>query len=104
LREDLDASPGAKVLVNLASNEYFGAVDTDRLGARVITPSFLDSKDGGPHKIVSFFAKRARGSMSGFLIRNRITSIKGLRDFDGMGYAYDADRSTDDQPVFTRSK
>lgn len=103
LRTDLEASPGANVLVNLASNEYFGAVDTDRLGARVITPTFLDSKNGAPPKVISFFAKRARGAMSGFAIRNRVTSIKGLNEFDGMGYRYDAERSTADQPVFTRS-
>jgi len=64
---------------------------------------FLDSKDGGPHKIVSFFAKRARGSMSRYLIKERVTTIKGLADFDGMGYRYDAAQSGPDRPVFTRS-
>lgn len=103
LAADIADSPGADVLINLASNEYFGAVDTEGLGSRVISPVFLDSKDGGPHKIVSFFAKKARGSMSQFLIKNRITTIKGIKDFDGMGYSFDADQSTQDRPVFTRS-
>ena len=103
LAADIEASPGANVLVNLASNEYFGAVDTDALGYRVISPVFLDSKDGGPHKIVSFFAKKARGAMSQYLIKNRVTTIKGITEFDGMGYAYDPAQSTPDRPVFTRS-
>ena len=103
LSADVEDSPGANVLINLASNEYFGAVDTDGLGHRVISPAFLDSKDGGPHKIVSFFAKRARGSMSQWLIKNRVTTIKAISDFDGMGYRFDSDQSTPDRPVFTRS-
>lgn len=103
LAADIDASPGPDVLINLASNEYFGAVDPEGLGARIISPVFLDSKDGGPHKIVSFFAKKARGSMSQFLIKNRISTIKGITEFDGMGYAYDGAQSTPDRPVFTRS-
>ena len=90
-------------LINLASNEYFGAVRVDQLGARVITPRFLDSKDGAPPKMISFFAKRARGAMAGWMIRERITSIRALHEFDGLGYAYDADASRADAPVFTRS-
>lgn len=103
LADDIEASPGANVLINLASNEYFGAVDTEALGSRIISPVFLDSKDGGPHKIVSFFAKKARGSMSQYLIKDRVTTIKGITDFNGMGYAFDASQSTPDRPVFTRS-
>lgn len=103
LAADLADSPGPDVLVNLASNEYFAAVDPQGLGARIISPVFLDSKDGGPHKIVSFFAKKARGSMSRFLIENRVKTLKGITEFDGMGYAYDAEQSTPDRPVFLRS-
>ncbi len=103
LAADLEQSPGPDVLVNLASNEYFGAVDPGGLGARIISPVFLDSKDGGPHKIVSFFAKKARGAMSQHLIKNRIKTLKGITDFDGMGYAYDPAQSTADRPVFVRS-
>ena len=102
LNADIAESPGANVLVNLASNEYFGSVKPDRIDARIMTPTFLDSKNGGPYKIVSFFAKRARGAMSGWIIRERIKSAKTLVEFDGMGYRYDAERSTADEPVFIR--
>jgi len=102
LNQAIDASPGAKVLVNLASNEYFGSVNTDRIEAPIVAPVFLDAKGDGEHKIVSFFAKRARGAMAGWMITNRVSSRAGLRNFDGMGYAYDKARSTDDRPTFTR--
>jgi len=102
LNEDLAASPGANVLVNCASNEYFSSVNTDQLKAKVITPSFLDSKDGGPHRMVSFFAKRARGALAGWLIKNRVKSARGITEFDALGYVFDADRSTPEAPVFLR--
>jgi len=103
LAGDLAASPGANVLVNLASNEYFGAVDTKTLGSRVISPAFLDSKDGTNFKNVSFFAKRARGAMSQYLIKERITTISGINGFTGMGYHFDESDSTPDRPVFKRT-
>lgn len=102
LNADLAASPGAKVLVNCASNEYFGAVDVGRLDARVITPAFLDSKDGGPHKMVSFFAKRARGALAGWIIQSRLKSAKAIGGFGAMGYRFDQEQSTPDRPVFLR--
>ena len=102
LNADLPASPGPKIVVNCASQEYFSAVDVDALDADVVTPTFLDSKDGGPYRMVSFFAKRARGAMAAYLIKNRVRSRRAITDFDAMGYAYDPDRSTDDQPVFLR--
>lgn len=103
LQTDLAASPGPDVLINLASNEYFNAVDVQRLGARVISPVFLDSKNGADPKIVSFFAKRARGEMSRFLIQERVSTIKGIADFTGMGYRFDDQRSTPDKPTFVRA-
>ncbi len=102
LNAALADSPGAKALVNLASNEYFGAVQPERFDGRIISPRFLDSKAGGDFKIVSFFAKQARGSMAGWIIRERITSIKALTDFDANGYTYDPNRSTPDEPTFIR--
>ncbi len=102
LIEDLEASPGSPALVNLASNEYFGSVNPDRLGARIVTPVFLDAKFGGEPKIVSFFAKRARGAMAGWMVQERVKSVKALRHFDGMGYAFDEDRSAGDRLVFVR--
>ena len=95
-------SPGRKVLINLASNEYFKSVDTSVLEAPVVTPSFLDAKGDGDHRTVAFFAKRARGVMAAWIIRNRVKSPSELEAFDGMGYAFSADRSSDDRPVFTR--
>ncbi|MEM7143333.1 MAG: peroxide stress protein YaaA [Actinomycetota bacterium] len=102
LNGDLAESPGSNALINLASNEYFGSVNTAKLDGRLVSPVFLDSKDGGDPKIVSFFAKRARGAMSGWIIRNRIKSPKALLDYDGDGYRYDPERSQPDRPVFVR--
>lgn len=102
LNQAIDASPGSAVLINLASNEYFGSVQPERIEAPIIAPVFLDAKGDGDYKIVSFFAKRARGAMSGWIIRNRIKSRKALVEFDGMGYSFDPDRSTSDRPVFIR--
>ncbi|WP_428927451.1 peroxide stress protein YaaA [Marinibacterium sp. SX1] len=92
---------GTDTLVNCASQEYFGAVDPKALGLRIVTPTFLEDKDGEA-KIVSFFAKRARGSMARFVIQHRLTDAAGLEDFDYGGYRYDAERSEADKPVFVR--
>ena len=104
LAEDLAESPGPPVLVNLASNEYFGVVDPEALGAKVIAPRFLDAPQANPDelKVISFFAKQARGAMAGWLVRERIRSPRQLREFTGLGYAYDASRSTPTEPTFTR--
>ena len=102
LREDLAASPGAKVLVNLASQEYFAAVDADRLDVRIITPRFEDRDRNGTARVVSFHAKRARGTMAGWLVRNRVRSAAKLPDFAENGYTYDDQRSTPDAPIFVR--
>lgn len=92
---------GANMLVNCASQEYFGAVPEKALKLKLITPAFLEDKDGTP-KTVSFFAKRARGSMARFVIENRIEHEDSLKDFDLGGYSYDADRSEPGKPVFIR--
>ncbi|MEM6728331.1 MAG: peroxide stress protein YaaA [Pseudomonadota bacterium] len=92
---------GAKALVNCASQEYFGAVDLKALGLPVITPSFYEEKDGS-NKMISFFAKRARGAMARFIVENRITDARDLRDFDLGGYAFDPERSEDGALAFVR--
>lgn len=92
---------GTDTLINCASQEYFGAVNVDKLGLRVITPTFLEEKNGKA-KIVSFFAKKARGSMARFIITRRVTDPEGIRDFDLGGYRYDEEASTDKTPVFVR--
>lgn len=96
------AQTGAKALVNCASIEYFGAVDTAALTMPVITPTFLEDKNGEA-KIVSFYAKKARGAMARFIAENRLTDPDSLRGFDAGGYAYDAARSAPLAPVFIRS-
>ncbi|MCB1340368.1 MAG: peroxide stress protein YaaA [Pseudooceanicola sp.] len=92
---------GTDCLVNCASQEYFGAVDLKALKLAVVTPVFLEDKDGKA-STVSFFAKRARGAMARFIVQNRLTDPAALRDFDSGGYAFDAARSTPEKPVFVR--
>ncbi len=92
---------GTDVLVNCASQEYFGAVPEKPLKLRIITPQFMEDKPGGP-KIVSFFAKRARGSLARYIIQRRLTDPEGLLDFDLGGYVYRPDMSEPDRPVFLR--
>ena len=88
-------------LVNCASQEYFGAVDPKALKLRVITPVFMELKGGKP-KIVSFFAKKARGSMARFMIQNRLTDAEAIKDFDLGGYKFEPDMSEGDKWVFLR--
>ncbi len=91
------------VLINCASQEYFGAVRPGALALRVITPQFLEDKgDGKPAKVISFYAKKARGAMARFVVQRRLRDPEALQDFDGGGYVYQRDRSTPDQPVFLR--
>lgn len=95
------ANQSLPVVVNLASNEYFKSVDTKKLHAEVITPVFKDWK-GDKYKIISFFAKKARGMMVGYAIRNRIDDVEKLKDFDGEGYTYNSAMSSAHEWVFTR--
>jgi uncharacterized protein len=93
-----DASP---VLVNLASQEYFRSVDLRTLKARVVECVFEDWKDGD-YKIISFFAKKARGAMARYAVLNRIATPQGLQGFDLDGYAFAPDVSVPDRLVFRR--
>ncbi|WP_027967681.1 peroxide stress protein YaaA [Halomonas halocynthiae] len=97
------ADSGSNVLVNLASNEYFKAVDTKRLDARILTPVFKDEKNG-QYKIISFYAKKARGLMAGWIIRERINSPEALSEFDVAGYRFSASESSGDKLVFCRAE
>ena len=90
------------ILVNLASQEYFGAVSPKKIHAEVISPQFRDFK-GGQYKIISFFAKRARGMMCDFIVKNRITDPEALNAFDREGYRYNPELSEALRPVFTRN-
>jgi cytoplasmic iron level regulating protein YaaA (DUF328/UPF0246 family) len=91
----------AQALVNCASIEYFGAVDTKALNLPIITPTFLEQK-GNEAKIVSFFAKKARGAMARFIAENRLTNPDNLKDFTTGGYVYEPARSAPANPVFVR--
>lgn len=90
-----------KTLVNLASIEYFKSVSTARLPGKVITPVFKDYSNGA-YKVLGFFAKKARGSMASFIVKNRINKPEDLKAFSEDGYQYNETYSTDDQWVFTR--
>ncbi|MEM9044697.1 MAG: peroxide stress protein YaaA [Pseudomonadota bacterium] len=92
---------GSGWLLNCASQEYFGAVDPKALRLRVITPQFMELKGGRP-KIVSFFAKRARGAMARFVTENRLTDPDEVMNFDLGGYRFDPELSKPDAPVFLR--
>ncbi len=102
LAADLAESPGPAVVVNLASQEYSGAVDLDGMDARVVTPRFEDKAKSGAWRVISFNAKRARGEMAAWMVQHRVRSVKALQDFDGGGYRYVAEQSRPDEPVFRR--
>ena len=90
-----------KILVNCASNEYFNAINTKNLLLKVITPIFMERKNG-KEKIISFYAKNARGAMARFIIRNRLKSEEDIKKFDLDGYNYSSEKSSEDKPVFIR--
>ena len=93
---------GAKALINCASVEYFSAVPEDALTIPVVTPQFFEDKPGGP-KIVSFFAKKARGAMARFIVERRLTDPEDITAFDTGGYVHAPDLSTPGKPAFIRS-
>lgn len=95
LRED-------ELFLNLASKEYFKAIDTEKLKVPVISPVFKDFKNG-KLKIISFFAKKARGSMARFVIENEAETLEEIKSFDYDGYRFSAEEtSNENEPVFTR--
>ena len=103
LAADLKQAPGAPVLVNLASQEYSSAISFPALGVEVISPRFEDISASGQRKVISFFAKHARGRMAAWIIQQRLEDPERLVDFDLDGYRYDPETSTPTAPVFFRS-
>jgi cytoplasmic iron level regulating protein YaaA (DUF328/UPF0246 family) len=95
------AAQGDEVLLNLASNEYFSAVKRKALNAQIIDTEFKDLKNG-QYKIISFYAKKARGLMARYVIKERLTNPAGLKDFSYEGYAYSSAQSTPSKLVFLR--
>jgi uncharacterized protein len=100
LNKDIKAAD-AQCVINLASQEYFKAVKPKKLDVPVVNVEFLDEKNGR-YKVISFFAKKARGLMSRFIIENQLTQAESLKAFDYEGYAFEPSLSTDYYYVFTR--
>jgi cytoplasmic iron level regulating protein YaaA (DUF328/UPF0246 family) len=96
------ADVDTQVLINCASQEYFGAVDLNALKLRVITPQFMEIKEDKP-RIVSFSAKRARGAMARFIVENHLSDADDIKGFTSGGYAFDPALSAGDTWVFTRA-
>lgn len=90
-----------ELFINLASKEYFDAVDTKALKVPVITPDFKDYKDG-KLKTISFFAKKARGLMVRYIIDNQVETVEDLKNFNSEGYQFDANLSKGNHLIFTR--
>ena len=102
LNKDLKAS-ACDLVVNLASNEYFSSVKLKELNGQLITPVFKDAKNG-TFKIISFYAKKARGMMADYIVRNRVQSVAGLKAFNSNGYQFDAEASEGNTIVFLRAE
>jgi cytoplasmic iron level regulating protein YaaA (DUF328/UPF0246 family) len=94
---------GDDIVINLASEEYFKAIKENHLQGRLIKPIFLDEKNG-QYKVISFYAKKARGLMSRFIIKNQLTQVEQLKDFNLEGYVYSAQQSAEDELVFLRAE
>lgn len=101
LRESIESELKDGVLINLASNEYFKAVEAKKLKARIITPVFKDWKNG-QYKIISFYAKKARGLMSRYIIDHSINDPENIKGFDSEGYRFSPEMSQADEWVFLR--
>ena len=89
------------VILNLCSAEYFKAIDSNKLKATVITPAFKDFKNGS-YRFITIYAKRARGLMCNYIIRNRLDRPEDLKSFDSEGYQYNKKVSSDYEWIFTR--
>jgi hypothetical protein len=101
---EVTKSQDAQYLVNLASNEYFKAVDKKALNAQIITPHFKDCKNG-QYKVISFYAKKARGMMARYIIENQVTQLSQLKEFTVDGYYYSAEATAKElEPVFLRDE
>ncbi|NOQ79871.1 MAG: peroxide stress protein YaaA [Gammaproteobacteria bacterium] len=91
-------------LVNLASNEYFKSVKTKEIDGQIITPVFKEKRDDGSYKIIGIYAKKARGMMSAFILKNQLTDVERIKEFTEAGYAYNPDLSNQTDWAFCRDK
>ena len=101
IAEQLNTENETGITINLASTEYFKAVDKKTLKGRVITPTFKEFKNGD-YKVIMVFAKRARGSMARYIVQNNISDPEQIKLFDTDGYSFDVNQSTEDDWVFVR--
>ena len=90
-----------QTLINLASNEYFNAIDQTEINASILNTEFLEEKNGSL-KVVSFYAKKARGAMANFIVKNKIETTSELQAFNLFGYSFKSDLSSKDKFVYTR--
>ncbi|MGB0404163.1 MAG: peroxide stress protein YaaA [Salibacteraceae bacterium] len=90
------------VLVNLASDEYFKGLKSKSIKARIVQPVFMDMKNG-KYKVISFFAKKARGMMTRFIIKNKLNDVEQVKAFDSEGYLFNKEMSTETKWYFTRN-
>ncbi|WP_109419248.1 peroxide stress protein YaaA [Proteus terrae] len=94
---------GDNILINLASDEYFKSVNPKKLNAEIVKPVFLDEKNG-KYKVISFYAKKARGLMSRFIIQEKLTNKVQLKEFDLEGYQFNSAESEGNTLVFKRAE
>ena len=102
INQDLQNS-NASVLLNLASDEYYKSVKPSQIKAEIIKPVFLDQKNG-QYKVISFYAKKARGLMARYMIENKVKKVEDLKAFQTDGYYFDADSSLQGELVFKRDE
>ncbi|AXY57197.1 peroxide stress protein YaaA [Acinetobacter chinensis] len=102
INQDLEQT-GSKVLVNIASDEYYKSVKEAKINAEIIKPVFLDQKNG-KYKVISFYAKKARGLMARYIIKNRPEKAEDLKSFNTDGYYFDAESSLKGELVFKRDE
>ncbi len=102
INQDLTAA-NSEILVNIASDEYYKSVNERKIQADIIKPVFLDQKNG-KYKVISFYAKKARGLMARFMIENKIDHVEELKAFNSDGYYFDADSSLKGELVFKRDE
>jgi len=95
---------GTDTLVNLASNEYFKSVKIKELDGQIITPVFKEKRDDGSYKIIGIYAKKARGMMSAFILKNKLEDVEQIKEFSEAGYVYNPDLSNKTDWVFSRDK
>ncbi len=101
LNEQLKAI-GSDTLVNLASNEYYKSVKPKEIQGQILTPIFKEKRDDGSYKIIGIYAKKARGMMSAYILKNKIQKAKQIKDFTEAGYLYNKELSTTTDYVFCR--